>query len=93
MNDTLKVGDKVLTSRSTYKPAHVRRNGEVIPEQVKTVMREGKLLKAIMVSAGDVVGGWIVEWRDAANRKRTDTFFAHEVSKVGSAPLLLKANG
>ena len=85
MTDTLKVGDKVLTSRSTFKPAYVRRNGETIPEQVKTVMREGKLLVSTR-------GGWIVEWRDAANRKRTDTFFAHEVTKIGTTPLFLKAD-
>ena len=93
MTDTLKVGDKVLTSRSTVKPARVRKNGEAIPERIVTVMREGKLLRAIMVGPRACeVGGWIVEWRDAANRKRTDTFFAHEVTKIGTTPLFLKAD-
>jgi hypothetical protein len=83
MTDTLKVGDEVLTSRTTVKPAHVRKNGETIPEKIKTVLREGKL-------RCQVRGGWIVEWRDSADRKRTETYFDHEITKVGTNPLLLK---
>jgi hypothetical protein len=92
MTTELKPGDLVTTSRTVLKPGHTRKNGEVVPDRTVTTMREGKLLRAIMVGPRACqVGGWIVEWRDSANRKRTDTFFSHEVSKVGSAPLLLKA--
>lgn len=82
MTTELKTGDKVTCARSVLKPKHVRKNGEVIPERLKTTMREGKLLVQTR-------GGWIVEWRDSANRRRTETFFSHEITKVGTNPLWL----
>jgi hypothetical protein len=78
----LKAGDKVIAARTTVKPAHVRKNGEAVPEKVVTKLREGKLLASTR-------GGWIVEWRDSANRRRTETYFTHEIAKVGTNPLVL----
>jgi len=82
MENILKVGDLVTTSRTTLKSGYTRKNGEVIPERLKTTMREGKLVHPTR-------GGWIVEWRDSANRRRTETFFSHEITKVGTNPLWL----
>jgi hypothetical protein len=91
MTTELKPGDLVTTSRTVLKPGHTRKNGEVVPDRVVTTIREGKLLRAIE-GRHNFDQCWLVEWRDAANRKRTETFFSHEVSKIDSAPLFLKAD-
>jgi hypothetical protein len=79
----LKAGDKVLAARTTVKPAHVRsKTGEQVPEKVVTKLREGKL----RVSTRN---GWLVEWHDAANRRRTECYFSHEITKLGTNPLVV----
>lgn len=85
MTTELKAGDQVIASRTTLKAAYIRKNGEHIPEKLVTRQREGKLL----IRSN---GGWLVEWRDAAHRRRAEHFFDHEIVKQGTAPLLLKAS-
>ena len=83
MTAPLKHGDKVLAARSILKPAHVRKNGEAVPEKVVTKLREGTLA---IFSPG--AGTWEVEWRDAAHRRRYESYFPHEITRIGSTPLL-----
>jgi len=85
VTNILKSGDQVIASRTVLKPEHVRNNGEVIPERLKTTIREGRLLHRAK-------GGWIVEWRGASRRSYTEHFFDHEITKVGTNPLLLEAS-
>jgi hypothetical protein len=83
MNKPLNAGDTVIAARTTVKPAHVRKNGEQVPEKTVTKLREGTLT----IRSN---GGWLVEWRDAAHRRRSEHYFSHEITKVGSTPLLVK---
>ena len=82
MTTELKVGDKVTCARSVLKEKHVRKNGEVIPERLKTTIREGVLLHPTR-------GGWMVEWRGVSRRRYTEHYFTHEITKVGTNPLWL----
>lgn len=85
MTTELKAGDKVTCARSVLKPKHVRKNGEVIPERLKTTMREGVLVCPSK-------GGWVVEWRGVSHRRYTEHYFNHEITKQGDTPLLLKSD-
>jgi len=75
------VGDMVTCARSTLKPAHTRSNGVVIPEKLVTKLRDAKLLSK------NSDGIWLVVWRDAANKRHVESYFAHEITKPGANPL------
>jgi hypothetical protein len=78
----LKHGDKVLAARTVVKPAYVRKNGEQVPERVKTTLREGTL-------SGRVRGGWDVMWTGGMRRRYHEHYFDHEITKLGTNPLLV----
>lgn len=80
MTTELKHGDRVLAARTIIKPAHVRKNGEQVPEKVKTTLREGVL-------SGRSRGGWEVAWTTATRRRYFEHYFDHEITKLGTNPL------
>lgn len=76
MNHKLKIGDTVTCARTTVKPARVRKNGEQVPEKIVTKLREGVIIL-------EEAAGWVVEWRDSAHRCKRETYFSHEITKLG----------
>lgn len=81
----LKIGDWVIAARTTLRPAHTRKNGELIPSKVETKLITGEVFDIKISRLGVTVSVFCVKMY----RREVREFALHEVTRSGTNPLFV----